>query len=122
MSIFHGSLKHYVIGFVLSAILTLTSYYFVVAHIDSGHVKFGDEFLIALVLSFAVLQFVIQSYFFLHLGIGKSSRWNLFFYASTLSIILVVILGSLWIMYHLNYNMKPQQMQEYILYKEGYAR
>lgn len=115
----HGTIKNYIIGFVVSIALTLTSYYFVVTHINSGHLTYTHEFLMALILSLAVGQFVVQSYFFLHLGNEKGPRWNLVFYVATLMIILIVVLGSLWIMYHLNYNMMPQQAQDYIMSKEG---
>jgi cytochrome o ubiquinol oxidase operon protein cyoD len=80
------------------------------------------EIIIALVLSFAVMQLFVQLIFFLHLGFEKGPKWNLVFFVSTVGIILIIVLGTLWIMYHLNYNMMPKQMEEYLLWKEGIHR
>lgn len=116
----HGSEKSYLVGFFLSLVLTLLSYFAVASHINSGHTLFSHEMLIPWVLSLAVLQLFVQLIFFLHLGSEKGPRWNLAIFVSTVSIILLVVLGSLWIMYHLNYNMMPQQVEDFIIHDEGF--
>lgn len=115
----HGSVRSYLFGFAISLALTLGSYYAVVAHINSGRSLFSQELLILLVLCFAVMQLFVQLIFFLHLGFEKGPKWNLAFFISTVGIILIIVLGSIWIMYHLNYNMMPKQMEDYIIWKEG---
>lgn len=115
----HGSITAYTIGFVLSLICTLIAYGVVEIHRNSGRGLLSHELIIPLLLSLAVLQLFVQLIFFLHLKINKKDPWSLIFLASTVSIILVVVLASLWIMYHLNYNMMPQQMEEYLLWREG---
>jgi cytochrome o ubiquinol oxidase operon protein cyoD len=115
----HGSIATYTIGFVLSLILTLIAYGAVEIHRNSGHTILSLELVIPLILSLAVLQLFVQLIFFLHVGIDKKNPWNLIFLTSTVSIILIVILASLWIMYHLNYNMMPQEIPHYIMDKEG---
>ncbi len=110
----HGSIRSYLIGFAISLALTLGSYLSVV-----GGLLIPQNILIALVLSLAVMQLFVQLVFFLHLGLERGPKWNLIFFASTVGIILLIVLGSLWIMYHLNYNMMPKQMNEYIIWKEG---
>lgn len=109
-----GSVRSYLIGFGASLVLTIASYLLVV-----GGWQMPIEILIALVICFAVMQLFVQLIFFLHLGFEKGPRWNLAFFISTVAIILLIVLGSLWIMYHLNYNMMPRQMNEYIIWKEG---
>jgi cytochrome o ubiquinol oxidase operon protein cyoD len=52
--------------------------------------------------------------FFLHLGQGKDTKWNLVIMLSTLTIVLIVVIGSIWIMNHLNYNMTPTDINNYM--------
>jgi cytochrome o ubiquinol oxidase operon protein cyoD len=111
----HATLKMYVTGFVLSIALTLAAYFLV----TSGEI-FGNV-LIGAILVLAVVQFVVQAFFFLHLGQGKDARWNFVVFGSTLGIILILVVGSIWIMNHLNYNMmaSPSQMNAYIQSQDG---
>ena len=97
----NGKTTSYVIGFVLSLIFTFIPYYLVVEHVVSGTA------LLATILGVAVIQMIIQIVFFLHLGREKRPHWQLAFFVSTVGIILVVVVGSLWIMHHLHYNMTP---------------
>lgn len=115
----HGSVFTYSVGFVLSIVLTLVAYGAVEYHRNSDHLGLPHELIIPLVMSLAVMQLFVQLIFFLHVGFNKKDPWNLVFLLSTVSIILLVILASLWIMYHLNYNMMPEQMEDYLLWKEG---
>lgn len=112
-----GSVRSYVFGFVFSIGLTLLSFGAYSFYQNSQAISF--EIIIALLLSLAILQLFIQLIFFLHLGHEKGPRWNLVFLISTVSIFVMVVVGSLWIMYHLNYNMMPHQMEEYLIWKEG---
>lgn len=114
----HVSIKTYFIGFALSILLTLAAYFAVEMHRSSGNLFFSQELIIPLVLSLAVLQLFVQLIFFLHVGINRKDPWQLVFLVTTVSIILVVILASIWIMYHLNYNMMPQEVPSYIMEKE----
>jgi len=97
----HGTMQSYVVGFILSLIFTLLPYYLVVHHAVSGSA------LLVAILGFAVIQMLIQITFFLHLGRGPKPKWNLFFFVSTVGIILVVVGGSIIIINNLHYNMQP---------------
>jgi cytochrome o ubiquinol oxidase operon protein cyoD len=97
----HGTTRSYVRGFLLSLVFTFIPYYLVTEHALSGNA------LVATILGFAVVQMIIQIVFFLHLGREPKPNWNLLFFISTVGIILVVVVGSLWIMHHLHYNMTP---------------
>lgn len=118
----NGSIRSYSIGFILSLILTLGSYFTVISYMNSWIESFPVELIIALVMCFAVAQLFVQLIFFLHLGFEKGTKWNLLFFVLTVGIILIIVLGTIWIMYHLNYNMMPHQMEEYLLWKEGIHR
>ena len=106
------SLKSYITGFLLSLILTLLAY-FLVTH---GIFKHAGN-LTAAVLILAVTQLILQLKFFLHLNFKEQGRWNLIFLISTFSIVFIVVIGSLWIMNHLNYNMMPTDKE--IIMDEG---
>lgn len=119
MSKNHGSVRSYSIGFIISVVLTLSAYIPVSYHHSSGHTIFSHDLLMPLVLSLAVMQLFVQLIFFMHMGHKDSPRWNLIFFISTVFIILMVVLGSIWIMYHLNYNMMPEHVEEFIIHDEG---
>ncbi len=97
----HGTMQSYVIGFVLSLVFTVIPYYLVV------HKTISGRSLLLTILGFAVIQMIIQITFFLHLGRGPKPRWNLFFFVSTVGIILIVVGGSIMIIHNLHYNMLP---------------
>lgn len=109
-----GTISSYVIGFVLSALLTLSSYLVVTQNLVP------KDMIIAIIIFLALLQFLVQAIFFLHLDKETGPRWNLLIFLSTLSIVILVVIGSIWIMTHLNYNMMPQEdVGSYIKYDEG---
>ena len=109
-----ASYKSYVIGFVLSIISTLLAYFFVVNGI------FPKDQLVYIILLIAVVQLVIQMVFFLH--IGRGSRWKLLTFAFTVLFVLIIVVGTIWVMNHLNYNMmhmSPDEMHQYMKENEG---
>lgn len=115
---FSKQIQAYFTGFILSLALTFLAYFLTIFHLSSGHEFIGHEIAITLLIIFAMVQLAVQMYYFLHLGHPKN-REQLFFFAATFLIVLMVILGTLWIMQNLNHNMMPKQMEEYILWKEG---
>ena len=115
----HGTVKTYLIGFLLSIILTLLAYNFVVINNSSAHVVNSPIIVIAIILILAAIQLFVQLIFFIHLGEESPPRWHLIFFIATFSAILVIIIGSIWMMSHLNYHMSPGQMNEYIKDQSG---
>jgi cytochrome o ubiquinol oxidase subunit IV len=110
----HSTLRSYITGFILSIVFTLLAYFAVVSHLVSGGV------LIVIIIGFAIVQLMVQLIFFLHIGQESKPRWNLTFFLSTASIVLLIVVASLWIMNHLNYNMmSPASMDQQILKGEG---
>lgn len=104
----------YIIGFVLSVVLTLAAYLAVTEEWLEGAA------LVGLIVGLATVQFIVQVVFFLHLGDEAKPRWKLSAFLFTLLVLVIIVGGSLWIMANLNYNMMmtPEQMDEYML-KEG---
>ncbi|MEN9946684.1 MAG: cytochrome o ubiquinol oxidase subunit [Pseudomonadota bacterium] len=95
----HGSLKSYIVGFILSIILTVIPYFLVVNHVLTGNS------LIFTIMGIGVLQLLIQVIFFLHLSLAPESRSTTLSFIFTVVIVLILVVGSLWIMWNLNYNM-----------------
>jgi cytochrome o ubiquinol oxidase operon protein cyoD len=112
----HGTTRSYVVGFLLSLVLTLVAYSLVVGHVMSGNA------LVAAILGFAVLQMIVQIVFFLHLGREPKPHWNLAFFVATVGLIFVVVGGSMVIMHNLHYNMAPMDESKSIINDEGISQ
>jgi cytochrome o ubiquinol oxidase operon protein cyoD len=109
-----GTLRSYTMGFAASIYLTFTAYILVTHHLV--HERWDA---VAAVLGLAFLQFVIQLLFFLHLGRETRPRWKLMVFCFMIMVMLVIVLGSLWIMTNLNTRMTPTQMTEYMQNQTG---
>ncbi len=57
-----------------------------------------------LVMLLTFTQSVAVLVYFLHLGIENKPRWNLIVFLFMLVLIIVVIGGSMWVMYNIDYN------------------
>ena len=87
--------KPYFLAFLFFIALTLTSYFVVVERLLSGwHV-------IGVIIVCAFLQATLQLGIFLDLMLEPKPRSNLYLFALMLSILVIVIAGTLWIMYSL---------------------
>ncbi len=95
----HGSLKSYIIGFILSILLTIIPYVLVVNHVLASESTF-----IAIVV-LAVLQLLVQLIFFLHLSTAPAYRNTLLSFIFTVIVLFILVAGTLWIMYNMNVNM-----------------
>lgn len=99
-----GTLKGYVTGFVLAAILTIIPFWLVM-----GDVFDNRNVTALIIMAFAVVQIVVHMVFFLHMNPRSEGGWTLLALAFTLIIVFITLAGSLWVMYHLNANMMPVQ-------------
>jgi len=95
--------RGYLIGFVLAAGLTAVSFY-----ITRSTLVWTPSIPIALSV-LAVAQMGVHLVFFLHMTSGPDNVNNLMALAFGLLIVLLLVLGSLWIMSHLNHNMMPME-------------
>lgn len=92
------NLRKYTIGYILSIVLTLAAYLAVTLRLSSTVIIIGY------ISVLAMIQLVVQLLFFLHLG-DRSSRWNLWIFAVMIMFVAIIVVGSLWIMGNLNYNL-----------------
>ena len=93
------TLALYFTGFALCLVLTIIPFVIVGQHLLS------DEALYIALAVFALIQLYVQVVFFLRLNASPTGRWNTMSFLFTLVIVVVLVFGSLWIMYNLNYNM-----------------
>ena len=102
----HGTMKSYMIGFVLSVILTAIPFWLVMARPFEG--VFTSNVPVALLLIlFAAIQIVVHIIFFLHMSPKSEGGWNMMALIFTVTLVVIVLAGSTWVMYHLNTNMMP---------------
>jgi cytochrome o ubiquinol oxidase subunit IV len=112
----HGTLGSYITGFALSVLFTLAPYYLVVNNVVTGPT-------LVLLIGFALLQLLVQLVFFLHLGRESKPRWNAMLLLFAALVVIIVVVGSLWIMNNLNYNMmSPAETEQRLLQEEGIHR
>jgi cytochrome o ubiquinol oxidase operon protein cyoD len=101
-----AGVRGYVIGLVLAAALTGASFY--VLH---SSLIWAPAIPVALV-ALAVAQMGVHLVFFLHITTGPDNTNNVLALAFGVLIVLLVMVGSLWIMAHLNHNlMSPDMMR-----------
>lgn len=101
----HGTLKSYAIGFIASLLLTTLAFLLVVTKMLSGTA------LAVTIVTLAILQAIFQLRFFLHVGQEAKPRWETVSFCFMLVILLIIAIGSLWIMYDLNGRMMPEMME-----------
>ncbi|MDR7317230.1 cytochrome o ubiquinol oxidase subunit IV [Brevibacillus nitrificans] len=88
----HGSLKSYVIGFILSIVLTIIPLVMVMNNM------LDKTTTVIWILVMAVLQFIVQLFFFMHVREGEKPRYNVQTLVLGLVIVFTIIAGSIWIM------------------------
>jgi cytochrome o ubiquinol oxidase operon protein cyoD len=102
------SLGKYVVGFVGSVVVTMAAYLLVTRS------SWPHGTVVGIICGLAILQFLVQMVFFLHIGDERRPRWKQAVLGFMLGIVLIVVFGSVWIMNNLNYRMTPEQMQRYL--------
>ena len=103
----HGTFKGYVIGFLLSVVLTAIPFWLVMAKV------FADpKTTVFIVMAFAVVQILVHMVYFLHLNTSSEGGWNMLALIFTMVLVVITLSGSLWVMYHMNTNMMPMSPQD----------
>jgi len=97
----HGSLRDYVIGFILSVILTAIPFWLVMAR------PIALAPTIAIIVALAAVQMIVHIIYFLHMSGKAEGGWSVVSLMFTIILVAIMLTGSLWVMYHLNTNMMP---------------
>lgn len=87
-----GSIKAYIIGFIFSIVLTIIPLVLVLEHL------LAKSALVVSILLAAVLQFVIQLFFFMHIRDGEGPRYNVMALILGLVFVFTIVAGAMWIM------------------------
>ena len=103
----HGSLKGYVTGFVLSVILTAIPFWLVM-----GNVIADSRVTAIAIMGLAVVQIVVHMIYFLHMNTRSEGGWTILALIFTITLVVITLSGSMWVMYHLNANMMPMSPHE----------
>jgi len=103
----HGSMRDYVTGFILSVILTAIPFWLVMGDVISDS---GTTALV--ILGFAAVQIVVHMVYFLHMNPRSEGGWNMLALIFTAIFVVIILAGSLWVMFHMNANMMPMSPHE----------
>lgn len=103
----HASLRDYLIGFGLAAILTVIPFWLVM-----GDVLPSKLATTGIILAFAVAQMLVHIVYFLHLNTRSQGGWNMLAAIFTVVLVVITISGSLWVMHNMNANMMPLSEHE----------
>ncbi len=98
----HGSLRSYLTGFLLSVFLTAIPFWLVMTGVLNS--KIAAEVAIT---TFAIVQIAVHMVYFLHMNTRSEGGWSIMALMFTLILVVIALVGSLWIIYHLNGNMMP---------------
>lgn len=95
---YKGTLRSYKIGLLSCFCITTLSFLIVLLDLSS------KETTIVLISLLAVIQAIVQLKKFLHLGSGKQEEasWDSMIFFTMLSTLLIIVIGSLWIMHDLH--------------------
>ena len=99
---YHATVKGYVVGFLLSMLLTAIPFWLVM-----GSVLPSPRVTAFVVLAFAAVQMVVHMVYFLHMNAKAEGGWSLLALVFTAGLVVIMLAGSIWVMYHLNTNMMP---------------
>lgn len=117
-----ASTATYLAGFGFSVALTGAAFALVWAYTSSDGTVFSRGLLIGFLSVLAVAQILVQVLFFLHVSTERRLRMNLYAVLFTVFVVLCLVIGSIWIMQNLDYNMMPEHQTEYIQKEEGITR
>jgi cytochrome o ubiquinol oxidase operon protein cyoD len=99
-----SAIQVYLLGLLLAVGLTVASFW-----IAGSHLLWGPGIPAAL-LALAVAQIGVHLVFFLHLTSGPENTNNILALAFGVLIVLLVVVGSVWIMGNMMHNMMPMPM------------
>jgi cytochrome o ubiquinol oxidase subunit IV len=97
----HGNPASYLIGFVLSVLLTGAAFALVWLR------PAAPQRIFEAIVGAALVQMFVHLTSFLHLNRSSTQRWNVVVLAFAALIIVILIGGSIWIITNANHNMLP---------------
>ena len=94
-------------GFVLSVILTAIPFWLVMGDVLDDTLKTS-----IVIMALAAVQIVVHMIYFLHMNTRSEGGWTFMALAFTLTLVVITLTGSIWVMYHMDQNMMPMSPHE----------
>lgn len=102
----HGSYRSYVIGFLASVVLTVIPFWLVMSEAE---LSLGLA--LTVIFGLGALQILVHVFYFLHVDLKAEQGWQVMSLVFTAIILVIVLAGSIWVMFHLHENMMPAHEQ-----------
>ncbi len=102
----HGSMKSYMIGFILSVVLTVIPFALVM-----GDMLSSEGATIAIIFLLGAGQMLVHLHYFLHVTLKVENGWQAMSIVFTIILLVIIMVGSIWVMTHLQENMMPAHDQ-----------
>ncbi len=103
----HGSMKGYMTGFALSVVLTVIPFWLVM-----GNVLANPLITTLVILALGGVQMVVHIVYFLHMSTHSEGGWTFLALIFTITLVVIMLSGSVWVMFHLNNNMMPMSAHD----------
>ena len=103
----HGTFRSYMTGFILSVLLTAVPFWLVM-----GDVLKDTLITSIVIMAFAAVQIVVHMIYFLHMNTKSEGGWTFIALVFTLTLVVITLVGSIWVMYHMDQNMMPMSPHE----------
>ena len=103
----HGTFRSYMTGFVLSVILTAIPFWLVMGGVLNDTLKTS-----IVIMAMAAVQIVVHMIYFLHMNTKSEGGWTFLALTFTLTLVVITLVGSIWVMYHMDQNMMPMSPHE----------
>ncbi|MCK8784869.1 cytochrome o ubiquinol oxidase subunit IV [Roseomonas sp. NAR14] len=97
----HGTLRDYLIGFLLSVVLTAIPFWLVMTR------PLADPTTAVIIVVFAIVQVLVHMVYFLHMNGRAEGGWTMTALIFTIIVVFITISGSAWVLWHLSDNMMP---------------
>lgn len=99
----HSTFSGYLTGFVLSVILTAIPFWLVM----SGIIVDRSTVSVLALSGLALAQIIVHMVFFLHMDGKAEGGWTMVSTVFTLIFVVIILIGTLWVMFNMNINMMP---------------
>ena len=102
----HASYRSYVVGFILSVILTVIPFWVVMADVTDS-----VAWALFIIFGLGAAQILVHVHYFLHVSLQAEEGWQAMSIVFTGVILIIILVGSIWVMFHLHENMMPAHEQ-----------
>jgi cytochrome o ubiquinol oxidase subunit IV len=99
---YHATTMGYAVGFILAVLLTAFPFWLVMDDVLPSRMATA-----IVIMVFAVVQIYVHMIFFLHMNTKVEQGWSMLALIFTVTLVLIMFFGSVWIMFHLDTNLMP---------------